>query len=83
VALGADAAWALWTTEDADGQRLQLARLAPDLSRELQRIELARLSGRGRATGFPQLALVDDAAFVVWTDVVDKRPRLHAARVAM
>jgi hypothetical protein len=81
VALGADAAWALWTAEDPDGQTIKLARLAPDLSRELQRIELARLQGRGRATGFAQLALVDGTAFVAWTDVVDKAPRLHAVRV--
>jgi hypothetical protein len=80
VALGAGAAWALWTREDNAGQTLQLARLAPDLSRELQRIELARLTGRGRATGFPQLTLADGGAFVAWTDVVDKRPRLRAAR---
>jgi hypothetical protein len=81
VALGADAAWALWTREDRDGQTLQLARLAPDLSRELQRIEVARLEGRGRATGFPQLALVDGQPFVAWTDVIDKEPRLQAAGI--
>jgi len=80
VALDEHAAWALWTREDRDGQTLQLARLAPDLSRELQRIELARLQGRGRATGFAQLVLRDGAAHVVWTDVTDKKPRLLAAR---
>lgn len=79
VALADDAAWLLWMREDANGQSVQLARYAPDLSREWQRIEVAKLEGRGRATGFPQLALSGNAAYVVWTDVVDGKPRLHGA----
>lgn len=82
VVLDADSAWALWTREDTAGQTLQLARLAPDLSRELQRIELARLAGRGRATGFPQLALHEGRLFVTWTDVVDGKPRLVGTMLA-
>ena len=79
VALGADAAWALWTREDETGQSLQLARYRPDLSGELQRIEVARLQGRGRGTGFAQLVLVDGVVHVAWTDVVDGKPGLHGA----
>lgn len=79
VALGADAAWVLWLREEAGGQTLLLARYAPDLSRELQRIEVAKIQGRGRATGFPQLALAGDAAYVVWTDVVGGKPSLRGA----
>ncbi|GAB2629027.1 sialidase family protein [Novilysobacter erysipheiresistens] len=79
VVLGAEAAWALWTREDEAGQSLQLARYSPDLSRELQRIEVARLQGRGRGTGFAQLALVDGVVHVAWTDVVDGKPALHGA----
>ena len=82
LALDGNAAWVLWLREDGDGQALQLARFAPDLSREFQRIELARLQGRGRGTGLPKLALVDGRAHVVWTDVLDGQPRLHAAIVA-
>ncbi|MFD0739617.1 hypothetical protein ACFQZQ_10035 [Lysobacter koreensis] len=82
VALSADAAWLLWMREDANGQSVQLARYAPDLSRELQRVEVAKLQGRGRATGFPQLALSGDGAYVVWTDVVDGKPGLRGARYA-
>ena len=70
----------LWTREDAGVQSLQLARFASDLSRELQRVEVAKLQGRGRATGFAQLALGNDGAYVVWTDVVDGKPRLPGAR---
>ncbi|MGH8084924.1 MAG: sialidase family protein [Lysobacter sp.] len=79
VVLGADSAWVLWTREDDAGQSLQLARYTPDLSRELQRIEVARLHGRGRGTGFAQLALADGAAHIAWTDVVDGKPSLHGA----
>lgn len=82
VAMDQNAAWVLWLGESASGQSLQLARFTPDLSRELQRIEVASLQGRGRGTGVPQLALVDGTAHVVWTDVVDGVPGLHGARVA-
>lgn len=77
------AVWALWLREDAQGQSLQLARLAPDLSRTLQQLELARLSGRGRGTGFPKLALHAGRAHVVWTDVHAGAPRLHGAVVGV
>lgn len=79
VALDGDAAWAVWLREDAQGQSLQLVRYAPGLERELQRVELAALTGRGRGTGFPKLAVVHGDAHVVWTDVVDGRPRLRGA----
>ena len=83
VALGADAAWVLWLREAAGGQTLQLARYRPDLSKELQRIEVAQLQGRGRGTGFPQLALAGDGTgYVIWTDIVDGKPSLHGARIA-
>ncbi len=77
VAIGEDDAWVLWVREDRSGQSLHLARWAPDLSEERQRIELATLQGRGRGTGFPQMVLQGDALHVVWTDVVDGAPRLH------
>ena len=81
VAFDADAAWVTWLREDADGQSLQLARYSVDLSRQLQRIEVAKLQGRGRGTGFPQLALHAGSAVVAWTDVIDGKPRLRAARL--
>lgn len=79
VALDAESAWALWLREGAEGQSLMLARYAPDLSRKLETIEVAKLQGRGRGTGFPQLALRDGSAYVVWTDVVDRVAGLRGA----
>jgi hypothetical protein len=74
--------WALWTTEDRDGQALQLARLSPDLSGKAHRRELAELAGRGRGTGFAQIAPSGGNAVAVWTDVVDGTTRLNAVRVS-
>lgn len=81
VALGDGQAWALWLRENDSGQSLWLSRRSADLAQEHERIELARLQGRGRATGFPQLALHDGTAYVVWTDVVDGTPQLKGVRV--
>ena len=80
VALDAQQVWVLWVREDASGQSLWLARYASDLSRQLQRVQVAKLQGRGRATGFPQLALRADGAYIVWTDVIDGAPQLRGAR---
>lgn len=82
VALDANAAWMLWTREDASGQSLWLARYAPDLSRQLEKVEIAKLQGRGRGTGFAQLVLRDGAAWIVWTDVSGGTSRLQGARYA-
>jgi len=71
-----------WLREDASGQSLQLARYTPDLSKQLQKLEVAKLQGRGRATGFPKLALREGIAHLVWTDIVDGRPQLHGAVLA-
>lgn len=79
VALDAGAAWVLWLREDTSGQSLWLARYAPDLSRQLQKMEVAKLQGRGRATGFPKLALRDGRAYIVWTDITDGAASLRGA----
>ncbi|MEO6366318.1 MAG: hypothetical protein ABIO38_09780, partial [Luteimonas sp.] len=67
--------------ESTGGQSLWLARYDATLSRQLERIQVAKLQGRGRGTGFPQLALRDGGAWLVWTDVVNKQPHLRGARV--
>ncbi|MDZ4349115.1 MAG: sialidase family protein [Xanthomonadaceae bacterium] len=82
LAVGSHWAWMVWLTEDKDGQALWLGRLGRDLSTPIERIELSRVSGRGRATGFPQLAVIEDRLVVVWTDVVGGRPGLHGLEIA-
>ena len=82
VALDATQAWAVWLREDADGaQSLWLSRRSADLSTEYERAELARLEGRGRATGFPKLQIVGRDAYVIWTDVIDGAPQLKGLRL--
>jgi hypothetical protein len=81
VAYDKDGAWILWLREDAGAQSLWLARYSPDLKRELQRSGIAKLHGRGNATGFPKLALRGDGVYAAWTDVADGQPRLRGVRV--
>ena len=81
VALDARQAWALWLREGVDGQSLWLSRRSPDLATEYERIEVAKPRGKGRGTGFPQLAVVDGTAYVAWTDVADGVPNLKGARI--
>jgi hypothetical protein len=80
VALDGDSAWLLWLREDGSGQSLQIARQAGAAANP-QRSVVARLQGRGRATGYPQLAVRQGLAHAVWTDIVDGVPRLRGARV--
>ena len=82
IAIDDTQAWILWIREDANGQSLWLSRRAPDLSTELQRLEVAKLQGRGRATGYPQIVLRDGVAHVAWTDIVDGVSRLRGAIVS-
>ena len=82
VAVDDKQVWVAWLREDAQGQTLLLARYAPDLSRELQRIEVAKLQGRGHASGSPKLAVNASGAWLAWTDSIDGVAHLQGARVA-
>lgn len=79
LAIDGRQAWILWLRQDESGQALWLSRRSPDLQREYQRLEVAKLQGRGRGTGFPKIALRGGEAYVAWTDVVDGVPRLRGA----
>ena len=46
-----------------------------------QRVDVATLSARGRASGIPRLQWHDDAAWLAWTDVAGDAPWLQGARV--
>jgi hypothetical protein len=80
VAMDGDATWLVWLREDAKGQALELVRI-PAKGGAKQQTTLTTLAGRGRATGFPKIAVRNGIAFVVWTDIVDGRPRLSAMKV--
>ena len=81
IAIEAGAVWVNWTREDASGQSLWVARYDPALRATPQRIEVARLQGRGRATGFPQVVARDGVVYLAWTDVVAGKPVLRGARI--
>ena len=62
-------------------QTLVLGRYDADWA-SAQRVEVATLSARGRASGIPRLQWHGDAAWLAWTDVAGDAPRLQGARVA-
>ena len=71
-----------WLEEDAGGQRLRLAQVDAAGQMVGTPVEVARLQGRGRATGFPRLQALDGAVHAVWTEVVDGAPQLRGAVLA-
>ena len=72
---------AAWLEETPAGtQRLVLGRYDLAWGRA-ERIEVAELAARGRASGLPRLAWAQGAAWLVWTDVVDGKPMLRGAVV--
>lgn len=81
LAADATAVWLAWLEAEDDGQALWLARFAAGSRTEAERIRVARLDGRGSATGLPKLQLLEDTAFAIWTDVIDGSPRLRGARI--
>src|SRR5690606_1851420 len=66
VAMAARQAWVLRVRADGGRPSLWLSRRSDDLGTEHERLELAKMAGEGRATGFPQLALAGGAAYVGW-----------------
>ncbi len=82
VAIDAQQVWVAWLREDTQGQALMLARYTPDLSKPLQKIEVAKLGARGLASGYPKLVVDAGGAWLVWTDVVKGVAHLKGARIA-
>jgi hypothetical protein len=81
VAVDAQQAWVAWVSGQGATQALWLARYTPDLSRRLQRLQVATLRARGPGAGYPQLLAQDGAAYIVWTDIDHGRMQLHGAVV--
>ncbi|HET6603731.1 MAG TPA: sialidase family protein [Xanthomonadaceae bacterium] len=69
-----------WIGEDEQGQTLWLSRVDAAASKELERVEVARLP-RGHGTGFPRMAVVGETVHLVYTDIVDRQPQVRGARV--
>lgn len=80
AALDEHNAWLLWLRQDGEQQGLWLARFQPDLSAEIERVQIATINGNSRASGIPKLAVRDGNAFVVWTDLVDGSSQVRGAR---
>ncbi|WP_372017938.1 hypothetical protein [Pseudoxanthomonas sp. 10H] len=82
LALGDGRLLAAWLEEDGPpaSQRLVLGRYDADWGQG-ERIEVARLSARGRASGLPRLQWSGGAAWLAWTDVHDGKPVLRGATV--
>lgn len=81
VAFAGDRLLAAWLEENGAGaQRLVLGTY--DLRwRPAGRVDVATLAARGRASGMPRLRWAENAAWLVWTDVHDGKPRLRGASV--
>ena len=83
VALEPKHAWVAWLREDKGVQSLWLSRRSPDLARELDRVKVATLAGKGRATGLPRMIHRDGVIFLVWTDVTNGQPNLNGVTVVV
>lgn len=81
LAHGGDRLLAAWLEETSPtSQRLVLGRYDADWTRG-ERIEVAEVGARGRASGLPRLQWSGEAAWLVWTDVRDGAPVLRGATV--
>lgn len=70
-----------WLEQSADEtQQLVLGRYDHALQNP-QRLEVAKLSARGRASGMPRLRVAGDKAWRVWTDVESGQAVVRGAMV--
>lgn len=80
VALDADHVWVLWLQQDNGPQQLMLARYHADLSAEIERVEVARVSESSGNIGMPKMTVRNGEVFVVWTDHSDGASQVRGAR---
>lgn len=73
-------AWVSWVEEGEAGQSLRLA-WVDAAGTASPPVTVAAIAARGRASGFPRMALLGGVLHLAWTDVVDGRPRLRGVRV--
>lgn len=72
-----DSVWVSWVQEENARQTVWLAQYSHDLKVEKQRFALPDIVGSGRATGFPRMQLLNNAIYIVWTDIKNGKPQLR------
>ena len=80
TAVDGQQAWVAWVRRQGATRSLWVVRYPSNLSRPLQRTQVAILQGNAAAT--PRIALQAGRAFVVWNDIADGAPRLRGAILA-
>ena len=68
-----------WLEQSPDERQMLILGRYDGAWHPLQRVEVATLSARGRASGIPRLQWSGDAAWLAWTDVAGETPRLSGA----
>ncbi|KRA52887.1 hypothetical protein ASD77_12740 [Pseudoxanthomonas sp. Root65] len=81
LARGGDHLLVSWLEQAPDERQTLVLGRYDGAWRQTQRVDVATLSTRGRASGIPRLQWSDDAAWLAWTDVAGETPGLQAARV--
>lgn len=84
LAMEGDSVWLVWLVErgvGAKGQELWLARINAKTGVVAEKKNIASIGARGRATGLPRIQARDGAAWIVWTDSVDKQTILRGVSV--
>jgi hypothetical protein len=81
LALAGDHLLASWLEQAPDERQTLVLGRYDAAWRLVQRVEVATLSARGRASGIPRVQWQADAAWLAWVDVDGEAPRVLGARV--
>lgn len=79
LAANANGAWMVWL-EESESQSLWLSRLDRQLNTVGSPVLVAKLQGKGRATGFARMQAVGKSVYIVWTDIIEGKPKLQGAQ---
>lgn len=81
LALAGDHLLASWLEQAPDERQTLVLGRYDAAWQQAQRVEVATLSARGRASGIPRIQWRADAAWLAWVDVDGEAPRVLGARV--
>lgn len=73
-------AWLLWAEEN-QSQSLWLQHFDAKMNASGKPVKIARLQGRGRATGFAKMQLTPKGLYLVWTDIANGKPAVQGALI--